>query len=377
MIDRRLLRNLDFPLPVLVILLMGLGLLLIYSATHSTIADTDPAQYLEHQAVWVGVGLLVIVALLLVDYVQLSRWSTLIYAANLVMLGLVLLVGRTALGAQRWLQMGPISLQPSEFAKVGLIITLAATLARKEGKWRGPLDYLPPLLHVAVPTVLVVMQPDLGTSLVFLAILMGMLLVAGAPPLQLLGLTAGGVAAVALALYLHFQVGLPIPLKEYQLQRLIVFLHPDVDALGAGYHLRQSLIAVGSGRWLGKGLFAGAQSQLEFLPQRHTDFVFSVAAEELGFLGAFMVLVLYFLVVWRAVRIGMESKDLFGSLIATGAASMLAFHILVNVGMTIGIMPITGIPLPFLSYGGSALLTNCLLVGLLLSVSMRRRRILF
>jgi len=377
-LERRWYRDIDFSLIFVVLALVGAGLLFIGSATHSTFAPTSEQFYhVRLQAMWVAVGLGAIGVVMLFDYSSWMRYANLLYILNLLLLGSVLFLGREVSGAQSWVQLGPARLQPSEISKILVIITLAAQLARLEGNWRGLRDYAYALLHIAPPMALILLQPDLGTSMVFMGILFGMMIVAGAPFLQVLGMYGAGLGAVVLTVYLHLAFGLPIPLKDYQLNRLLVFTNLEMDPLGAGYHMRQSLIAIGSGRLWGKGLFAGAQNQLDFLPAQHTDFIFSVVGEELGFVGAVLVLFLFFILIWRGLRIAAGARDLFGSLLAVGVVSMILFHILINVGMTIGIMPITGIPLPFLSYGGSSLLANCLGMGILLNIFFRRKKIRF
>jgi len=377
-LSRRILSNLDYVTIIVMLAIMAFGVVAIASATRSAFgAGGDDLHYVKLQLAWAGFGLAVMIAVLVVDYASIARYWIPLYLANLVLLGSVVVLGRAALGAQRWLEFGPLSFQPSETAKIAIIVTLAAQLATRKGRWRGARDYVVAGLHVLPPMALVLMQPDLGTSLVFVAVVLGILVGAGAPLWQLFVATFGGLAAAVGAIWAHLVFGLPLPLKSYQISRLIVFWNPNVDLLGAGYHLRQSLIAVGSGRLLGKGLFAGAQSQLNFLPAQHTDFVFSVVGEELGFVGAVAVLLLYLVLLYKGVAIALRARDVLGSLIAYGVVAMLAFHIIVNVGMTIGIMPITGLPLPFMSYGGSALISNCIAVGLLLNVCSRRHRMTF
>lgn len=376
--ERRFLKYSDYGLLAAVCLLMVASLPLIGSASRAmSIELGDPLQYVKRQAVSIILGLIIMLIFILLDYKQLEYFSNIIYLFNLAMLAAVLFFGNEAKGAQSWLGYGAFRFQPSEFAKIALIITLATHFARREGKWGGWLDFIPPMLHVAPPMLLILLQPDLGTALVFLAIMFGMMFVSGAPIRQYLTILLGGLASVIMAIVLHFKIGFPLPLKDYQLMRLIVFVNPKVDPLRAGYHLNQSKIAIGSGRILGKGLASGTQNRLRFLPEQHTDFIFSVVGEELGFIGAMAILGLYFYILWRGLRIAAEAKDLYGTLLATGVVSMLGFHVLVNVGMTIGIMPITGIPLPFLSYGGSSLMANMLGIGLLLNVYMRRQKILF
>jgi rod shape determining protein RodA len=291
-----------------------------------------------------------------------------VYGANLALLALTDLTGRTALGAQRWLAVGPLSLQPSELSKLALIVTLAWSLSRRSSPPSRWAELVPYLLHTAPLVLLVFLQPDLGTALSFLAILLGMLWAAGVPRGQLAGLVAAGLVASPLAWPL---------LKPYQRTRLLAFLDPGADPLGAGYNLIQSKIAIGSGGVWGKGLFAGTQNTLQFLPMQHTDFVFAVIGEELGFVGAVGVLLLFCLWLWRVLQVASSARDSFGSYLCVGVASMVAFHVLVNVGMTVGLAPATGIPLPFVSYGGTALVAQLAGVGLVLSVAARRSKILF
>ncbi|MBC8016391.1 MAG: rod shape-determining protein RodA, partial [Sporomusaceae bacterium] len=241
-------------------------------------------------------------------------------------------------------------------------------LNRKQGRLHSFKDIIPIFLYVGIPFLLVLKQPDLGTALVFMAILFGMIYIAGIRMKHLMIIFAAGIAFMPI--FWHF-------LKDYQKMRLTVFMDPNVDPLGSGYHIIQSKIAIGSGMLFGKGLFAGTQSQLNFLPENHTDFIFAVIGEELGFIGALFILVLYFILLYRGVKVAGSARDNFGTLLATGITSMMAFHILVNVGMNAGIMPVTGIPLPFMSYGVSALTTNMVSIGVLLNIYMRRQKIMF
>ncbi|MGE5542328.1 MAG: rod shape-determining protein RodA, partial [Bacillota bacterium] len=312
-----------------------------------------------------------------IDYSDLLRFSRVVYILNLGLLASVMVAGRTTLGAQRWIQIGPVPVQPSELAKLCVITTLAAALSRRESETCGWPQIISAFIHIALPMALVLRQPDLGTSLVFMAIAFGMLFAAGAPGRALGFLIVAGLGGITGAIVAHFRWGFPLPLEEYQLKRLIVFTNPGIDPLGSGYQLRQSMIAIGSGRLVGKGLFAGTQNQLRFLPFQHTDFIFSVIGEELGFIGGMAILALYLFVLWRGLRIASMARDSFGALLAVGVVSMLAFHILINIGMTVGMMPVTGIPLPFMSYGGTSLITNMAGIGLLINVYMRRHKIVF
>ena len=302
------------------------------------------------------------------DCKLLKRHGNPFYVFNLILLILVMLVGQTALGAQRWIALGPISIQPSEFSKLIMIIALAAMLEKRGGKINTITDLAPVAAYVGVPFLLVLKQPDLGTSLVFLAIFFGMVFVAGVRLRLLLGIFGAGLAAMPVLW--HF-------LKDYQKMRIMVFMDPNVDPLGAGYHIIQSKIAIGSGMLFGKGLFGGTQSQLNFLPENHTDFIFSVVGEELGFVGCAILLLLYLVVLWRGIRIAQDASDMFGRLLAVGITSMIAFHVLINVGMTMGIMPVTGIPLPLMSYGVSSLTTNIMAIAILLNIQLRRQKLLF
>lgn len=363
--SRRRLRHVDWALLVVTLLLVAVGAVMVWSATRTPDA---PLGLVRDRIAHVVIGVVLMMACATLPYRSLGEAWKVIYVGNLVLLALVELVGRTALGAQRWLVVGPLSLQPSEFAKIGIIITLAWVLSQRREPFRRPTDIVPYLLHVAPAFLLVLLQPSLGTSMVFLAILFAMLFAAGAPPRHLAALAAAGLAAMPLLWHL---------LKPYQRLRLVVFVDPNLDPLGAGYNLIQSKIAIGSGQMWGKGLFEGTQNALQFLPMQHTDFVFSVIGEEMGFVGAVAVLLLFWVWLMRALRIASVARDPFGAYLAVGIVSMVAFHIFVNVGMTVGIMPATGIPLPFLSYGGSALITNLIAVGILLSIAIRRRKIEF
>lgn len=312
-----------------------------------------------------------------INYNSLSKYATFFYVLNLALLLAVMFLGESRLGAQRWIMIGPFVLQPSEFAKLFIIITFANFISKRQGKLNSFKDLIPAFLFIGIPMVLILKQPDLGTSLVFMAIMFGMLFAGGARPGILVGIIVLGVVVVGSSLYLHFNYGMPIPLKEYQIKRLTIFVNPYESPLAEGYHVIQSQIAIGSGGLYGRGLYAGSQNQLNFLPEQHTDFIFSVVGEELGFVGVAVLLSLFFILLYRGLRIAANAKDNFGMLLAVGIVSMMCFHILVNVGMTAGIMPVTGIPLPLVSYGGSSMLTNLTAIGILLNVAIRRQKLLF
>ncbi len=362
---RRRLRHVDWVLVACTLALVALGTAAVASATAT---PEQPLGLLRPRLAHVAVGLVVLAGLAAVPYQSLGEAWKLLYGLSLALLALTDLVGRTALGAQRWLALGPVSLQPSELAKLGLVVALAWFLSRRKDPPTRFADLFPYLVLAGPPVLLVFLQPDLGSALAFVAVLLAMLWAAGLPRGPLAALVAAGLLVAPLVWPL---------LKPYQRTRLLVFLNPSLDPLGAGYNLIQSKIAIGSGGLWGKGLFAGTQNTLQFLPMQHTDFVFSVIGEELGFVGTVGVLLLFWVFLLRVLQVASSARDAFGSYLCVGVASLVAFHVLVNVGMTVGLAPATGIPLPFLSYGGTALVTHLAGVGLVLSVAVRRPKILF
>ncbi|BAE84961.1 rod shape-determining protein RodA [Desulfitobacterium hafniense] len=387
MLDRRMLKNLDFLFILFVFLLLGTSLLIQSTASYN-IYESQPFRLLKIQSVWIATGLVLCTVIALFDYQKLRRFSWWIYAFNIALLLAVFAFGEEAKGAQRWIPITSTqNIQPSEFAKLFIIVTFADFLSKRQGKLNRFRDFIPPFLYILAPMLLIVKQPDLGTALVFVAILIGMMFVAGANPWKFGGLIVGGILIVAFALWVHFAEDLPgwlqfakaipLPLHDYQLQRLTVFLDPAADISGDGYQIIQSIWAIGSGGFWGKGYRQGTQAQLDFLPEHHTDFIFSVVGEEFGFIGTITLLFCFLIFLLRAVNIGMKAKDVYGTLVAAGIVSMFTFHILVNVGMTSGIMPVTGIPLPLISYGGSAMWANLMAIGVLLSINIRRQRLMF
>ena len=367
-INKRFLRRIDFTLIVAASLIVLMSLVIIGSATHVNTPGEERYWFVERQGIFAIINIVAAFFFMNFDYKMLQGYGKKLYIFNLIMLLAVMLVGHSALGAQRWISIGPINLQPSEFSKLIMIICLASVLEDRIGQLNNLRDLLPVAIYIGVPFLLVLKQPDLGTSLVFMAIFIGMVFVAGINLKMLFGLFAAGVASFPVLW--HF-------MKDYQKTRIMVFIDPNVDPLGAGYHIIQSKIAIGSGMLFGKGLFEGTQSQLNFLPENHTDFIFAVVGEELGFIGAVALLILYFIVLWRGVEIAKGANDMFGRLLAVGITSMLAFHVLVNVGMTMGIMPVTGIPLPLMSYGVSSLTTNIMAIALLLNIHLRKQKLVF
>jgi rod shape determining protein RodA len=342
------------------------GVLCIHSAD---LHDVDAAGEWRKQLIFVGLGLVAMSALASLDYHKLQRWAFGLYIGNLLLLGLVMVGGRSALGAQRWINLGPVQFQPSEPAKLILAICIAALVARSSVfGWR---EMATTVAAVLVPVLLILKQPDLGTSLVIVAILTAELF---------FGVNRTwyfAVYAAALAGMGALVVGTNLVLKPFQRSRLLVFLHPSADPQGAGWNLNQSQIAVGSGELFGKGLYHGTQTQLNFVPEHSRDFINTVVGEEFGYLGEMGLLALYAIVLFGAVRAMLAARDRFGFLLAAGLVAMLAFHITINVGMTVGIMPITGIPLPLMSYGGTAVLTDFAAIGILLNIYVQRNRLVF
>lgn len=340
------------------------GLLALYSATQAKALPFGES-YLLRQLNWMLVGAIFLILVVIISYQSIIDISYVLYGLNIVLLILVLILGHVRLGAQRWFSIGAFTFQPSEFLKLNLILVLSNYVGSKKDEMGSLNSMFMPLLLFAVPTALVLMQPDLGTALLLVPIFFSILFIGGANPRCLATLLFLGLASLPfLWRFLH----------GYQKQRLLVFMNPNIDPLGAGYTIIQSKIAIGSGGLFGKGWLSGTQNQLNFLPERHTDFIFSVVGEEWGFLGAALLVLLYYLIVKRAFRIAALTNDIYGKLIATGIAIMIAFQVIINIGMTIGLMPVVGIPLPLVSYGGSSLITTCIALGLLLNVGIRRLR---
>lgn len=357
-------RNFNWSLAIGCVVLTLLGIVCIQSAD---LHSGDASGEYRKQILYMLLGIPLMVGFSLIDYKHWQRWAPGLYAVNLLLLLFILRGGHSALGAQRWISLGPLgTFQPSEPAKLILAICIAAVLCKST--YDRIQDLWKPLVTVGIPALLILKQPDLGTSLVVLAILSAQLFF-GLPKLGDFAIYLMGVVTAAAA-----AVGTNAVLKPFQKARLFVFLNPKADPQGAGYNLNQSKIAVGNGGWLGRGLHHGTQTQLNFVPEHSRDFIFTVLAEELGFVGAILLVALYAVVLYGGVRTMIAARDRFGFLLAAGIVSMLFFHVMVNVGMTIGIMPITGIPLPFVSYGGSAIITNFAAIGMLLNIYAQKDR---
>ena len=362
--NRTLIKRFDVNLSLVILFLSLMGLYNLYSATHAPEA-TEWSRTFSSQLVWMAVGWFVYLICSFLDYKIFGKLAYIFYGLNVLMLALVPFIGRSFYGAQRWLDLGFFRYQPSETMKLALVFVLARYLSQKSAaEGLGLKDLLFPLALTGLPFLLVVRQPDLGTALMLAAMAGTMFLFVGVRKKLLLV----SVLAVLVALPLAWNFGM----KKYQKQRVLTFLDPSKDPQGAGYNTIQSITAVGSGQWIGKGFQRGTQSQLEFLPERHTDFIFSVLSEEHGFIGAVVTISLFLALYILAIRIASQARDKLGALVAIGSISYIFWHMAVNIGMVTGLLPIVGVPLPLLSYGGSGLLTSMLALGVVSSVSMRR-----
>ena len=341
---------------------------MIYSASAGGKAGVG---FVEKQIIWFVVGIIAAALVASIDFDTFTRYSGRIYGFINILLFLVITVAKPIKGAQRWLSFGPIQIQPSEFAKIAMIICLAIFLVSRRDEIRSFRTFINSFLYLLLPMLLIFKQPDLGTSLVLMAIWIFMIFVMGTDLKNILLFIGAG---LLLVLFVWYTPGI---LKDYQRERVITFIDPSADPRGSGYHITQSRIAIGSGQLSGKGFLKGTQRKLNFIPEQHTDFIFTVVGEESGFVGAMTLVGLYFILLWRGIVIMYASEEPTGRAIATGVVGMFLFHIFVNLGMTLGIMPVVGVPLPMFSYGGSSLMANLMGIGLLEGVSMRRHRINF
>jgi len=378
-LELKRLKFIDKPFLLVLILLLGFGLVVLASASYGI--SSDPYYYVKKQAFSIIIGLFLAVIIMRYDYTQFRRYSTYLYVFSLLLLAAVLVFGQEIRGTTGWINLGPLPMvQPAEFTKVLLVLSFANFLDSRKSALNTLGQILPCIIYMSIPFCLIMLQPDLGTGLVYIVITVVMMFVAGANPKIIWTLLISAGLFVVLGLFLHLHFGIWLPLEDYQLKRLIVFLNPYEDGQGGrglGWNTIQSLIAIGSGGLTGKGLFGGTQVQLNFLPEQHTDFIYAVIGEELGFLGAVFVIIMYGILILRSIAISYTSREYFGSLVVIGITAMWLFHVFENIGMSIGLMPITGIPLPFLSYGGSSMVTNLMAVGIILSVNIRGRKIVF
>jgi rod shape determining protein RodA len=363
MFDRRLIQYFDWGLLGLAVLIGCIGLLTLYSAVTAETPAPQKILFFK-QMLWFCIGLLAMVTAFLFNYKLLDRWAQPIYFGCILLLIAVLFFGRYIGGSRRWLIIGPLSFQPSELVKIAVILSLAHYYSR-DAKTRGFTlrELIRPLIFILLPVILIGMQPDLGTAGLLVLIAASITVFVKIERRSFIYLIASGAVLVPLIWFF---------LREYQKKRILVFLDPDRDPLGAGYHIIQSKIAIGSGMLSGKGFLKGTQNALSFLPEEHTDFIFSVLAEEWGFLGSVTLVLVFLILIFWGLTVAHGCREPFGTIVAVGISSMIFWQVIINIGMSMGLLPVVGVPLPFVSYGGSSVLTTAIGIGLLLNVSMRR-----
>ncbi|MEO7942816.1 MAG: rod shape-determining protein RodA [Marmoricola sp.] len=351
-------------------LILTMGTLLVWSATSSNevLTQGDSSAYLHKHLVNIVIGLVLAAAVMATDHRWVRIVTPLVYVASIIGLVLVLVMGTTINGSRSWLMLGGLSIQPAEFAKLAVVIAMAMIIAERTENSRrrqvGMVDVALMGAIAGIPALLIILQPDLGTMLVLSATVFGVLAVAGVPRRWLVSLFVGGVSVAALAVSLGL-------LKQYQINRFMAFTDPGLDPRGAGYNTTQARIAIGNGGLFGRGLFDGSQTRSRFVPEQHTDFIFTVAGEELGLIGAGVLILLFAVLLWRALHISLNADDMFGRVAAAGIACWFAFQTFQNIGMCLGIMPVTGVPLPLVSYGGSSMFASMMALGLLQNIAMR------
>jgi rod shape determining protein RodA len=366
----------DWVLLLATLSLAGIGTMLVWSATinQTDLTGEQPTAYAVRHLVNLGIGIVLGLVVAATDYRWVRIWTPVVYVASIAGLALVFTpgIGAEINGSRSWIDLGGLSLQPAEFAKLAVIVSMALVVAEKaEGRRTSmasgslrDLDVLLLLTIAAVPTALILMQPDLGTMLVLSATVFGFIALAGAPARWLVGLVVGAILTAVVAV----QVGV---LDDYQVDRFAAFTNPALDPLGAGYNTQQARIAIGNGGLFGQGLFEGTQTQSGFVPEQHTDFVFTVVGEELGLVGSTAVIALLALLLWRSLVIARQAEDMFGRLVAGGIVCWFGFQAFQNIGMCLGIMPVTGVPLPLVSYGGTSMFVTLLAIGLLQNIHLR------
>lgn len=368
MIDRRVIKDFDWAFLIVVLILSLIGLMTIYSATRP-LPDAEQHPFYLRQFNWIILSLVCFTLILLFDYRWLVRFAYIFYIFGIILLVLVLIIGKRGMGAQRWLDLGVLSFQPSEFFKICFVAALARYLSGLEPGAKLGLNQLARMIagFFILPAILILKQPDLGTMLVLLFILAAMILTVGIERKILIAIIIIGLIAAPFA-GKFFWAGL----KDYQKNRIIAFIDPQADPQGIGYHIKQSKVSIGSGGFFGKGYMKGTQGPYRFLPENHTDFIFSIFAEEWGFMGSVGLFTFYLFIIWRGFDTARKSRDKEGSFLALGVTYMFSFYFLINVGMTLGLVPVVGIPLPLMSYGGTALLSNFLALSIIENVRIRR-----
>jgi rod shape determining protein RodA len=363
MFDRRLVQYFDWGLLILTFLVVGIGLVALYSAVTAGTSTLQKSLYLK-QLIWYFAGLTMMVVSFLFNYKLLDRWAPAIYVGCICLLIGVLLFGKYVGGSRRWLSFGPVSIQPSELVKIAVILILARYYARHANDRGLSLGELfTPLVLTVLPFLLIVKQPDLGTAMLVVLIAGSMTVFVKIERRSFIYLFSACSVSVPLVWFL---------LKGYQKQRILTFLDPDRDPLGAGYHIIQSKIAIGSGMIFGKGFLKGTQNALSFLPEHHTDFIFSVLAEEWGFVGSLFILLVFLILIIWGLSVAHGCRDPFGIILSTGITAMIFWQVFINIGMVMGLMPVVGVPLPFISYGGSSVVSLMICIGILMNISMRR-----
>ena len=399
-------QKIDIVLLISVLGLLVMGLLALYSSSSTVITEGYGTNYFFKQLVWIGIGLVIMTIIIFLPNKLIYESAYILYGISIFLLVVVIFFGSVGQGAERWLRLGPLYIQPSEIAKLTTILAVARFISQDKINLNTFKDFMIASSFILVPFIFIVRQPDLGTAMVFGAIALPMFYWAGLKGSNVLLILmpflimlasfqfyAFLILMIILVLYLAYSrksktvsvvnflanisMGLLTPvlwnhLKEYQRNRIKIFLNPEADPRGAGYQIIQSKVAIGSGGFTGKGFLQGSQTQLRFLPEQHTDFIFAVIGEEFGFIGVVIGLVLFFVFLMRGIFIATIVKSRFNSIVAVGIVTVIAFHVVVNIGMTIGLFPVTGLPLPFLSYGGSALLTNMVMAGILLNFYKNR-----
>ncbi len=363
----RFLKNFDWVIFVAAILLLGFSVSTIYSTTFNNIKDTSSEAY--QQALFAIVGVILLFVFANIDYRIFKRFSGILYIVTIILLVSVEFIGTTQFGATRWINIGFFQFQPSEVAKVFMIIILAKFFSENVSEMNRFRTILKSIVFVGIPTVLVAMQPDLGTALAFIIIWGSMLIVSNAKKIYLIWMALVG--------FLSLPIIYKFLLHDYQRDRILTFVNPTADPMDTGWNVTQAIIAIGSGRFWGRGLGHGPQSQLNYVPFKHTDFVFAAIAEEMGFVGALAIILLFGVILFRSIWIARVSRDYFGMYIATGIFSLIFFHVFVNIGMNLGIMPVTGIPLPLVSNGGTSIIIIMTSLGILESIIIRYRKIDF
>ncbi|MBU0995704.1 MAG: rod shape-determining protein RodA [Proteobacteria bacterium] len=363
MFDRRLIEYFDWVLLGVTLLLGLMGMGILYSAVAAGEIIPNRVLFIK-QLIWFGAGLVLMFFSFLINYKNLDRWGIWLYIASIALLASVLVFGKLVGGSQRWLVLGPVTMQPSEIAKLAVIIFLAKYYAKYSNiNGMSLRELIKPFLIVLIPFMLIVKQPDLGTAMLIVLIAASMTIFVRIERRTLISIMSVCIVTIPLIWFL---------LKGYQKQRILTFLNPDRDPLGAGYHIIQSKIAIGSGMITGKGFLKGTQNVLSFLPEQHTDFILSVLAEEWGFVGTGLIVLIYLLLIVWGLNIAHGCREPFGVILSVGITSMLFWQVFINIAMVMGLMPVVGVPLPLISYGGSSVITTIISIGILININMRR-----